>query len=307
MKQIAIIAPTASGKTALSIEIAQQTNSVILSLDSLSIYKEIDISSAKPTFEERQGIKHFGIDELTPDSRFDVMKFIDIYQKTKEYATAHQKNIIIVGGTGFYLKALLDGISKAPVFDTNREKEVLEYLDDLPKTYKMLFDIDPNYMGSIKPQDTYRISKALMIYLQTALPPTTYFEQNKPIPYIDKNEIRLYEIVWERELLRSRIDLRTKQMLQNGLIDEVIFLEKKYTREIAPMGAIGLKETLEYLDGKIDKKILHEKITFATSSLAKRQRTFNNGQFKDVTKGDISLLKKEILKYFNDGLDKIIL
>jgi tRNA dimethylallyltransferase len=98
MKQIAIIAPTASGKTALSIQLAHQTNSIILSLDSLSIYKEIDVSSAKPTFIEREGIKHFGIDEIYPNEKFDVMQFIEIYQKAKDFALHNNKNIIIVGG-----------------------------------------------------------------------------------------------------------------------------------------------------------------------------------------------------------------
>jgi len=87
MKQIAIIAPTASGKTALSIQLAHQTNSIILSLDSLSIYKEIDVSSAKPTFIEREGIEHFGIDEIYPNEKFDVMQFIEIYQKAKGFCS----------------------------------------------------------------------------------------------------------------------------------------------------------------------------------------------------------------------------
>jgi tRNA dimethylallyltransferase len=277
----------------------------VLSLDSLSIYKEIDISSAKPSLKERGGIKHFGIDEITPQTQFDVMKFIDIYQSTKKYAIEQQKNIIIVGGTGFYLKALLDGISQTPILNQDTEEEVSKYLKNLPKTYEMLLSLDKHYMENIKPQDTYRISKALAIYLQTKLIPSVYFEANKPIPYIDTHQIKLYEIVWDRELLRERIALRTKQMIDNGLIDEIIFLEQKYTRDIPPMKAIGLKETLEYLDGEIDKKTLHEKITFATAQLAKRQRTFNNGQFNNVTKGDLSFLKSEILKYFNDGLDII--
>ena len=93
MKQIAIIAPTASGKTALSISLAHQTNSIILSLDSLAIYKQIDIASAKPTLKERDGIIHFGIDEIYPNKSFDVMKFIEIYKRAKEYASTNNKNV----------------------------------------------------------------------------------------------------------------------------------------------------------------------------------------------------------------------
>lgn len=305
MKQIAIIAPTASGKTALSINLAHQTNSIILSLDSLSIYKEIDISSAKPTLLEREGIVHFGIDEIYPNEKFDVMKFIEIYHKTKEFANRNGKNIIIVGGSGFYLKAMLDGISPTPTIDLETKEKASTMLKNLSQAYEFLYQLDSEYMRGIKPEDSYRIEKALELYLQTSQIPTLFFKTNPPQPTIQKEDIQLFEIVWDREILRQRIALRSKIMIQNGLVDEVIFLEQKYTRDIAPMGAIGLKEGLEYLDGKIDKKRLEEKIAFATNGLAKRQRTFNTGQFDNVIKGDLESLHKEILKYFNRSLDTI--
>lgn len=305
MKQIAIIAPTASGKTALSIELAKQTNSIILSLDSLSIYKEIDISSAKPTLLERDGIVHFGIDEIYPNEKFDVMKFIEIYHRAKQFALQNGTNIIIVGGTGFYLKAMIDGISPSPEISFETKEKISQMLRDLPNAYQFLNQLDNDFMKDIKPEDSYRIEKALSLYFQTSQTPTEYFKNNPPIRAIPKEDIRLFEIVWDRELLRQRIALRTKIMIENGLIDEVIFLEQKYTRDIQPMGAIGIKEGLEYLDGKIDKKRLEEKIAFATNGLAKRQRTFNNGQFENVIKGDVTNLKSEILKYFNRSLDTI--
>ncbi|MCI0500528.1 MAG: tRNA (adenosine(37)-N6)-dimethylallyltransferase MiaA [Epsilonproteobacteria bacterium] len=305
MKQIAIIAPTASGKTALSIELAKQTNSIILSLDSLSIYKEIDISSAKPTLLERDDIIHFGIDEIYPNEKFDVMKFIEIYHKAKEFALQNNKNIIVVGGTGFYLKAMIDGISQSPEISCLTKEKVSKMMIDLPNTYQFLLQLDDEYMKNIKPEDSYRIEKALSLYLETSQTPTDYFKNNPPITTIQKEDIGLFEIVWDREILRQRIALRTKIMIENGLIDEVIHLEKEYTRDIQPMGAIGIKETLEYLDGKIDKKRLQEKIAFATNGLAKRQRTFNNSQFNNVIKGDVENLKSEILKYFNISLDSI--
>ncbi len=298
MKQIAIIAPTASGKTALSIELAHKTNSVILSLDSLSIYKEIDISSAKPTLKERDGILHFGIDEIAPNEKFDVMKFIEIYHKAKKFAQTNNKNIIIVGGTGFYLKAMIDGISQSPAISIETQKETALMMQNLEKTYQFLFNLDQDYMKTIKPQDSYRIEKALSLYLETKMIPTIYFQNHPPIPTINKKDIILFEIVWDRDLLRQRIALRTKLMIKQGLIDEIIFLEQKYSRDITPMGAIGLKEALEYLDGKITKVRLEENIAFATNGLAKRQRTFNNGQFENVIQGDLYSLENKILKFF---------
>lgn len=295
MKQIAIIAPTASGKTALSIEVARKTNSIILSLDSLAIYKEIDIASAKPTLEERDGIVHFGVDEIYPNEKFDVMKFIDLYHHTKEYAKKHNKNIIIVGGTGFYLKALIDGISEVPTIDKQIEKKVLHLLnDDLEKAYDILSNIDMSYAKNIKANDKYRIEKALCLYYQTNTKPSVYYEQHKPKPFID--DIDIYEIEWDVDILRERIGQRTKIMIEDGLIDEAIYLEKKYSRAIPPMGSIGIKEALEYLDGKIDLQELEDKITIATGQLAKRQRTFNKGQFSNVIKASLENLREILLQ-----------
>jgi tRNA dimethylallyltransferase len=296
MKQIAIIAPTASGKTALSIEIAHKTNSIVLSLDSLAIYKEIDIASAKPTLKERDGIVHFGIDEIYPDEKFDVMKFIEIYKRAKNYAIENGKNLIIVGGTGFYLKAMIDGISPMPKISDEIMQEVFQRLENLQETYDELYALDKKYMQNIKPVDKYRIEKALSLYLATNTMPSIYFEKNPPIKVID--DVKLFEIEWDVEKLNERIEKRTKIMIEDGIIDEAIYLEKKYKRAIAPMGSIGIKEALEYLDGKLDKKQLQERITIATRQLAKRQRTFNRGQFKDVVRSDLDSLREVILKEF---------
>ena len=293
MKQIAIIAPTASGKTALSIEVAHKTNSIILSLDSLSIYKEIDIASAKPTLIERDGIVHFGIDEVYCDESFDVISFFNIYKRAKEYALNNNKNLIIVGGTGFYLKAMIDGISSIPKFS----KSTLEWVDtqlmDTKKAYSDMYNIDKNYMENISSTDRYRIQKVLSLYKQTKQIPSDYFRLNPPVPLI--TDLNIYEIACSVEELRKRIAKRTKIMIKQGVVDEVISLEKQYTRKPVCMGSIGIVESLEYLDGKIDKQQLEYQITKNTTRLAKRQRTFNNGQFKNIIKSDIESLKNFIL------------
>ncbi len=299
MKQIAIIAPTASGKTALSIELAHKTNSIILSLDSLSVYKQINIASAKPTLQEQDGIIHFGIDEIYPNEKFDVMKFIDIYHKTKDYAILHNKNIIIVGGTTFYLKMMIDGISYVPPLTKGNQKILQQKLATFTsdQLYNYLYQIDPIYMQNIQPNDIYRIEKTLSIYLSTNTQPTIYFKQHPPVPVIDN--LKLFSIDINKSVLDKRIKQRTELMIQDGIIDETIFLEQTYTRAIDPMNSIGLKETLEYLDGKLTKTQLQEKITLSTIKLAKRQRTFNKGQFKNVILEERETLKKEILKFFS--------
>ena len=290
MKEIAIIGSTASGKTALSLELAEKTNSIILSLDSLCVYKEIEIASAKPTLEERGNIIHFGIDEVFPNEEFDVIKFIELYKKSKEYAIKNNKNLIIVGGTGFYLKALIDGLSLG--IETKIKLDIHQ-----EEAYELLYSIDKDYMQKIEKNDRYRIEKAYAIYKQTGLSPTSYFEKNQKIPVA--KDLKIFEILWDKEELKNRISQRTKIMVNSGLIDEVIFLEKKYTREPNCMASIGIIETLEYLDGKLSKQQLEEKISLNTAKLAKRQNTFNKGQFSDKTSNIIENLNSDIIKYFS--------
>lgn len=290
MKELAIIGSTASGKTALSLELANKTNSIILSLDSLCVYKEIDIVSAKPTLQERGDIVHFGIDEVFPNEEFDVIKFIELYKKSKEYAIQNDKNLIIVGGTGFYLKALIDGLSQGV---ESKIKLDISSLD----AYDLLYSLDKDYMQKIEKNDKYRIEKAYAIYKQTNLTPSEYFEKNPKIGIA--KDLKIFEILWDKEELKKRIALRTNIMLNSGLIDEIIYLEKKYTRAPNCMSSIGVIETLEYLDGKISKKELEEKICLNTTKLAKRQNTFNKGQFLNKTSNIIENLNSDIIKYFS--------
>ena len=290
MKEIAIIGSTASGKTALSLQIAHITNSVILSLDSLCVYKDIEIASAKPTLEERGDIIHFGIDKVYPNEEFDVVKFIELYKKAKEYAIKNKKNLIIVGGTGFYLKALIDGLSKG--IDSKIKLDISQL-----EAYELLYSIDKEYMQRIEKNDRYRIEKAYAIYKQTGLSPTSYFEKYPKIAVA--KDLKIFEILWDKEELKNRISQRTKIMINSGLIDEVIFLEKKYTRAPNCMASIGIIETLEYLDGKLSKQELEEKISANTAKLAKRQNTFNKSQFLEKTSNIIENLNSDIIKYFS--------
>ena len=289
--QLAIIGSTASGKTSLSIKLAKQMNARILSLDSLSIYKEIDIVSAKPTTEERGNIQHFGIDYQYPNEDFDVSTFISLYHEVYTLCQKEEKNLIIVGGTSFYLKMLIEGISVLPKISQTTKDKAISLLDTLEKTYLWLDSLDHTYMSNIASSDRYRIEKALYIYLETGFTPTVYFGQHPPLPTIT-DPLPIYQITWKRDLLRERIALRTRLMLSDGLIDEICILEKKYGRSPNCMKSIGIKETLAYLDGIYTKEMLIDKITTNTARLAKRQTTFNNSQFSKVTKGTVPELEK---------------
>ncbi len=280
IKQLAIIGPTASGKSDLAIQTAQKMDAYILSIDSLSIYKEIDIVSAKPSKDELAMIKHFGIDEIYPDEYFSVDIFIDLYKKVIKKCKNNNKNLIIVGGTSFYLKSLLDGLSKLPDITKEIEDRVKDRLQNLQESYNFLKSIDDIYMKNIDKNDSYRIEKAMLIYEASSLPPTQWFKQNPPQPIITNLDI--FNIDVDRDTLRKRIELRTSKMLDMGLIDEVCYLEQKYTRKPNSMGAIGIVEVLEFLDGKVSKDEMLKNISTHTAQLAKRQQTFNKNQFKNI-------------------------
>jgi len=294
IKQLALIGSTASGKTSLGVKVAKHIGAHILSLDSLSIYRDIDISSAKPTYSEREGVEHYGIDYINPNNSFDVTTFIKLYKEVYIRCQEENKNLVIVGGTSFYLKMLLSGVSQLPEISQETYIKTSDLMLNVQNAYITLNKLDPSYMSNIQSNDSYRVEKGLHIYFETNEIPSIYFKNNPPIPTISEN-LPIYQIEWEREILRKRITLRTKIMVDDGLINEICFLEKKYGREPNSMKAIGIKETLAYLDGIYNKREMIEKITTNTARLAKRQKTFNNSQFENVIKGSVEELEKILL------------
>lgn len=277
MKEIALIGPTASGKSDLALKLAHEHNAYILSLDSLSIYKEIDIASAKPSADELSSLKHYGIDLIRPDESFSVATFEQLYRELKARCLSEGKNLIIVGGSSFYLRTLLQGLSPIPEYTEATQKRVKELLLDLPSAYRVLQEADALYMKAIEPGDRYRIEKMLLLHLQSEMTPTEYFEKHPPEPIIE--ELPIFEIDVEREKLRKRIHERTRKMIQSGLIDEVCALEYRYTRSPNALKAIGIIEVFDYLDGRIGQEEMQEQIITHTAQLAKRQQTFNRTQF----------------------------
>jgi tRNA dimethylallyltransferase len=292
MKQLAIIGPTASGKSDLAIELALKKNSYILSLDSLSIYKEVDIVSAKPTLGQRAGIKHFGIDETTIDRPFSVVKFFDIYKKARDEAIEDGKNLIIVGGSSFYLKSLISGISTNLNITQDIKREVKEISKNLDRAYSFIKNRDFKYANKISKTDIYRIEKWYEIFLSQNQVATEFFLRNKKEPVI--KDLKIYSIDISKDELIDKIELRTMLMIKQGLIDEVFYLEKKYGRDHIAMKSIGIVETLQYLDGQLPKNRLIEQISTHTLQLSKRQITFNKSQFKSAEINIKDILRKII-------------
>ncbi|MDD5211724.1 MAG: tRNA (adenosine(37)-N6)-dimethylallyltransferase MiaA [Sulfuricurvum sp.] len=277
MKHLAIIGSTASGKSNLALNLALSHNAVILSIDSLSIYTDIDIASAKPSKDDLNLVKHFGINILRPDETASVFTFIDEYHRACAYAQEQHKNLIIVGGSSFYLKSMLDGLSEIPTISDTVREESSHLLKGIQEVHRLLSAVDPLTMANITTTDSYRIEKMLHLYLQTKMPPSRWFRLHPPVPII--KECPILNIDIDRTVLRERINLRTQLMIEAGLIDEVALCEQLYGRIPNSMKAIGMIETLDYLDGKCSKEELVQLISTHTSQLAKRQLTFNTHQF----------------------------
>ncbi len=296
MKEVALLGATASGKSALAIDIAKEVDANILSLDSLSIYKEVDIVSAKPSLEERMGVKHFGIDVLYLNQYFSAATFFKLYKEARDISIKEGKNLIIVGGTSFYLKSMIEGLSPKILPSIETLKKIESRLQNLDDAYLFLSTHDRAYAKKISSSDSYRIQKWYEIYFESGLSATDFFTKNRKEPLL--SYIDVFDIEIDRDVLRDRIAQRTSLMIENGLIDEIFYLDKKYGRLPRSMKAIGITETLDYLDGKIDIKTLEILITTHTVQLAKRQETFNKSQFSNINKNIKRDLKNIIISKF---------
>lgn len=288
-KELALIGPTACGKSDIAIEVARRYNAIILSLDSLCIYKFIDIVSAKPSKKSLQEIIHFGIDIKFPNEKFNVGEFIIEYKNARQLAITKNVPLIITGGSSFYLKSMLSGL--APKVEDAKE------FPDNTEIYKIAMKIDPDFCAKFSIFDTYRVQKWFSIYQFCGYAPTKFLKDNTKPPII--KELKIFEIKLEKEELRNKIVLRTNNMIKNGLIDEAKLLFSKYDRREKALNCIGLKECGMYLNGCINIDELTQLIINNTNSLAKRQKTFNKSQFIDKISDIPSIINIKIDDFLN--------
>lgn len=274
-KVIVICGPTASGKTALSIELAKKINGEIVSADSMQIYKDMDIGTAKPSIEEMQYIKHYLLDFVSPDERYSVAQYKKDAKNAIKEIIAKGKTPIIVGGTGLYVDSLIYEIEYNDIeLDENYRKE-LEYLIDikgLEELYKKAVEIDPVAMEKISQNDKKRIMRILEIYKATGKTKTEQeIESRKnPVEY----DYKVFAINWDREKLYQRINKRVDIMVEQGLIKEVENIVKKYNKFPTAMQGLGYKEIVQYIEGNCTKDEMIEKIKMETRRYAKRQLTW---------------------------------
>lgn len=275
-KVIVICGPTASGKTALSIELAKKVDGEIVSADSMQIYNEMSIGTAKPDEEEMQGIKHYLIGNISPTRRYSVSDYkIDAMNSIKEILQKG-KQPIVVGGTGLYVNSLIYGIDY-PEIETNLEyrKELEKIADEegLQYLYKKAEEIDREAMKNISVNDKKRIIRVLEIYKETGKTKTQLEKESRKngVPY----EYHIFAIDMPREILYDRINKRVDIMIEKGLIKEVENLYRKYGDELCTsLQGIGYKEVIDYLNGKYTKEEMIDKIKMETRRYAKRQLTW---------------------------------
>ena len=308
MKDLFILAgPTAVGKTEISIKLAEELNGEIISCDSMQIYKEMNIGSAKISKEEMRGIKHHLIDVIPPCEEFSVAEFKKNAEIFIEDISKRNKVPMIVGGTGLYINSLIFNYSFGDTDkDENYRKELEELAEIKGKEYihEMLKEIDVESYNKLYPNDLKRVIRALEVYKTTNKTMSQYLKEQNiyDIPY----NVNYYVLNMERDKLYERINRRVDIMMEKGLLDEVKALkEKGYTKDMQSMKGIGYKELLSYLEGEISLEDAVNMIKQFSRNYAKRQLTWfrKDSRVKWINKDDfkndeeiVNFIKNDFIK-----------
>lgn len=273
---ICICGPTASGKTALSVALAHQLHTEIISADSMQVYRNMDIGTAKPSLEERDGIPHHLFDVCSPGESFSVARYVELADEAAQKILSHGKIPIVVGGTGLYMDALIE-CSTFSGNDTDtavREKyKRLAEEQGNEAVHACLQKVDPESADCLHPNNLKRVIRALEVFEQTGLTIGELNRQNKrPDPKYDAVMIGLCPA--DRQMLYDRIDRRVDQMLELGLLEETRALLEDGTLTGTAMQAIGYKELLGFLNGEQSLAECVELLKQRSRNYAKRQMTW---------------------------------
>ncbi len=273
---ICIAGPTASGKTALAVELAKQLNGEVVSCDSMQVYKRMDIGTAKPTAEEMQGIPHHMLDVAQAWEDFSVSRYCNQAAPIVDDIIARGKTAIIAGGTGLYMDSLIRGNDFAP-FPSTGVREALEKRADtegIQPLLEELAQIDPESAGRLHPSDRKRIIRALEVYRETGITITEHNRRTREVP-------PRYRPIWlgldfsHRAALYRRIDRRVEMMLEAGLLEEIrSLLESGIPENCTAMQAIGYKEFLPVLRGERGLCDAAAEVCQSSRRYAKRQLTW---------------------------------
>ena len=296
-KIILISGPTASGKSNFAISLAKKINGEIINADSMQVYKELRILTARPKQKDYQKIRHHLYGFLNVTKNFSTGQWLKLCQKKIKEIQSRNKTPILVGGTGLYFKALTDGLVKIPNIPLKVRNNIRNLQKKLgqKKFYSKLLKLDPNIKGKIIETDAQRSIRAYEVKYHTKKSLYDWFKNTKS-KFQDDVFFKIY-IDYPRPKLIERIAYRSEQMLKDGAINEVKrFLKLKIKKDNSSNKVIGIAEIKEYLENKLDLKEVHEKISIKTRQYAKRQSTWARGQMSSWNKINSKDLKKFLKK-----------
>ncbi len=276
--RIAVICgPTGVGKTTAAIEIASELNAEIINADSMQVYRYMDIGTAKPSALEQARIPHHMIDIVDPDAPFDAQRYADMGQDLVFQLAEQGIPVLVVGGTGFYIRALIHGLFESGSGNSEIRLNLKKEADTkgLSELYRRLCECDPDAASKIHPNDAFRIVRALEIYETTGRPISTCHQEHRLAPPLfDVLKIGLFR---QREVLYERINHRVDLMVEEGLIDEVkALLKKGYSSDLKPLQSIGYRHIVDFFEGRISWDDNLQKLKQDTRRYAKRQLTWFN-------------------------------
>ena len=298
---IVLTGPTAVGKTEISIELAKAAGGEIISADSMQVYKQMDIGTAKIKKEQMQGVTHYMIDEWNPDEEFNVMIFQKRVKEIMEDIYNRGKIPILVGGTGFYIQAVTRDIDFTEAQQENTYRAELEKLAEekgAEYLHERLREVDPASAESIHANNVKRVIRALEFYHQNGTPISEHNEEQKK--QVSPYNLAYFVLNAPREILYERIDRRVDQMLEEGLVKEVEELKREGChRGMVSMQGLGYKEILAYLEGEYPLEEAVRILKRDTRHFAKRQLTWfrRESDVIWVDKEKFDWDEKEILKY----------
>ncbi len=287
VKKILILGVTASGKSSLAFSLAKQLNAEIVCVDSMKIYKRMDIGTAKPSVEHRSQIPYHMVDVVEPSESFNVGMYLDMANKAIDQIIRKGQPVVAVGGTALYIKALLYGLFEGPGSDETIRAKLTEQANKqgLITLYERLKIVDPQTAERVHPNDAKRVIRALEVYELTGKPISTFQEQWDAAD--QRHDWKILGLRRQKEVESKRINARVKRMIEAGWVDEVksLLAEEKPLSKQASC-AIGYAEIIEYLQGNLSLHDAIEQIKKNTRHLAKHQRTWFR-TFRDVHWMDI--------------------